>query len=193
MKSFNKNDLGFTVVEILLAILILAIIGVAGYIVAKHINNKTSSPATISSKNTDKTSNLGTYLFEGLPYPVMPASYSLIYKDTTPSTGVMYLTNNNSNQIISDIAKVCSKDGYDIDDSGGTSSQTFDNHTITYYGPLCDSNDGKSSNNIWQFDITAATNINYESWKSKVPQSYLTNLSSMNWVTVWSHTPFPPV
>lgn len=59
MNDLNKNSNGFTVVEVLLVIVTLAIIGGAGYFVAKHIDNQapTAAPtsATTKSATTAKT------------------------------------------------------------------------------------------------------------------------------------------
>lgn len=53
MKNKINNEKGFSVVEVLLALVVLAIIGVAGYFVAKHVDNKSAS----SGQNTSKVSN----------------------------------------------------------------------------------------------------------------------------------------
>jgi Flp pilus assembly pilin Flp len=57
MNKLNKNEHGFTAIEILLVVVTLAIIGTAGYFVAKHIDKKntpTTAVATVS-KTTTKT------------------------------------------------------------------------------------------------------------------------------------------
>src|ERR1035438_2812287 len=48
MIKTNKNNNGFTVVEVLLVLIALALIGLAGYFVAKHVNNN-KSPANGNS------------------------------------------------------------------------------------------------------------------------------------------------
>lgn len=60
MSKIRNNNQGFAVVELLLVIFTLAVIGVASYFVAKHINNK-SKPAVSSSTTTQSNANLKTY------------------------------------------------------------------------------------------------------------------------------------
>lgn len=52
MKKLYSNVDGFSVVELLLVIVTLAIIGVAGYFVAKHIDKNKVPVATVTSSQT---------------------------------------------------------------------------------------------------------------------------------------------
>lgn len=62
MKRLTKNDRGFTVVEILLVLVTLAVIGVGGFYVAKHVNNKTASSTATESANNTPVSTPKEYL-----------------------------------------------------------------------------------------------------------------------------------
>ena len=49
MNKTSKNETGFSVVDLLLVLVTLAVIGVAGYLVAKHVDNKNAAAGTNSS------------------------------------------------------------------------------------------------------------------------------------------------
>jgi hypothetical protein len=52
MKKQHLNSNGFSTVELLLVIVTLAIIGVAGYFVAKHVDKKTPAPVAATTAST---------------------------------------------------------------------------------------------------------------------------------------------
>lgn len=58
MKKFRGDEAGFSVIELVLIIVILAIVGVSGWLVYKN-HNKTTTP-TASSTSTNKTSTKST-------------------------------------------------------------------------------------------------------------------------------------
>lgn len=87
MKKLNKNSNGFTVIEVLLVIVTLAIIGVAGYFVAKHIERQqtpvaTTATATKTTTSTPATTNpyigwkTDTLKYEGITFQY-PSSWTL--------------------------------------------------------------------------------------------------------------------
>lgn len=63
MSKRQKNINGFSVVEALLVIIILIVIGVVGYLVAKHENNKSTGKSTAgqTAKSSSTTLTLKTY------------------------------------------------------------------------------------------------------------------------------------
>ena len=58
MKKLNKSSDGFTFVEVLLVLATLAVIGVAGYFVAKHVDTKKASTTTSNPSSSASSSNL---------------------------------------------------------------------------------------------------------------------------------------
>jgi len=56
MKKFNKNQAGFTIIEILLALILIAMIAFIGIYVAQNRNNKKTSTSTVEvAKSTLRT------------------------------------------------------------------------------------------------------------------------------------------
>jgi len=52
MAKLSKDNNGFSAVEVLLVLVTLAIIGVAGYAVARHVNNKNSVAPTVTTSTS---------------------------------------------------------------------------------------------------------------------------------------------
>lgn len=51
MGTFRKDNSGFAIMEVFLVLLTLGIIGVAGYFVAKHLDNSRIAPIIITAPN----------------------------------------------------------------------------------------------------------------------------------------------
>jgi hypothetical protein len=79
----NKNSSGFTTVEVLLALLTLAVVGTAGYFVARHVDNKPQKTSTPVAKLIAPTVPSGPgYLAarqEWLAWPTSSNSGSTVY------------------------------------------------------------------------------------------------------------------
>jgi hypothetical protein len=110
MRSSNIDSTGFTVLEMLLLILTLAIISVAGYFVSNHINQKTvvTAKSTSASPSSRNTKYVGLTNFTGIygvastsmcpheqlghPCPMTPISNVIISVNAVNSNTVVTTT-----------------------------------------------------------------------------------------------------
>jgi Tfp pilus assembly major pilin PilA len=83
MRSTTHHEKGFSLIAVLLVIVVLAVIGVAGYFVAKHVDKKNT---TISSTSTPRQYTIKIQPL-GIELVVPNSINDLVYKtDTTNST-----------------------------------------------------------------------------------------------------------
>jgi hypothetical protein len=80
MNKLKSNSNGFSAVELLLVIVTLAVIGVVGYFVARHVDKKTTTPTTSSTSSITTNSYAGwksaTLKYEKLSFEY-PANWTL--------------------------------------------------------------------------------------------------------------------
>jgi len=106
MKKLNTDNNGFSAFEFLLVIVTLAIIGIAGYFVAKHIDKKTLNPvSTTVSSTSDPYSGwkTATLLYEKIKYQY-PSNWTVTNESSAggcaePGSDDIYLTSPNNEQI----------------------------------------------------------------------------------------------
>src|SRR5579872_2133856 len=83
MKTPGNNQSGFTVIEAIIVVCILAIIGFAGYFVTQHMHKKSTPVVSKSSQSPSsdwKTYTDSTYHFS-LAYP---SSWNILVSDANP-------------------------------------------------------------------------------------------------------------
>jgi len=116
-----KNKNGFTVVETLLTILILAVIGFGGYYVWHTQDNKVKTVSTTTETSTSPYAGwkTATLKYEKITYQY-PANWKITdYSSpggcTTPGSDLVYLTSPNNEQVVLHTGIDCIGDGGAVD------------------------------------------------------------------------------
>ena len=167
MSKLSTNSEGFSAVEFLLVIVTLAIIGVAGYFVAKHVDNKTPTPpksSTSSSSSKIPTPKSGVYSFGSNNFPYLSSDFVLVSKEANGqyNSGIPQVnyTNTNSLSIVeAELINACKKNDY-IPEGGFTYEEILNNGTTQAYGYAADCDNNQSKNLVWGFQISKSTKDN---------------------------------
>ena len=104
MSRFNKNESGFSAIEIVIVVVVLAAIGIAGYFVAKHVDTKksvataqTTSPYAGWKTYCDKTVSKGCFKYPA-NWAFTASPGGMVVSVTDPAETVTVYYNNSDSQ-----------------------------------------------------------------------------------------------
>lgn len=144
--SFTTN--GFTLLEILIAILVIVVVGATGYLAVKHEDNKIA-PIVPSYHQTSTT-----YSYSGYKFPELPQSFTESGKSSSGAfPSVNYSSSSSLSQIEQYLKTVCTNNKYTVEGAFATATNTESGKPSTKsYEMSCD-----NKNNQWEFNISVGT------------------------------------
>jgi hypothetical protein len=157
----------------------------------KFGNTHKKSGSLATSHETDGNAIPGTYMYGGLPNPLLPGSFVLIHKETDPDE-VDYVTAQTTNQVLQTISQVCASSKFVEDNSSNDGLIGHEINGSWYYSKAvkCSSSNGLKN---WQFNIAPVSQLSLQAWKSQIPQSVLSGQSNVTWLAVFASGPPIPL
>lgn len=143
MHKINKNESGFSTVELILVIVIAALIGVVGYMVYKNHHKTTTAAITTTSSTKPGTSTpTKTTTTTTIPPIVTPSiTYAECTQTTGHSTGQISYSDGTAQNVQSKILNVCNTPSGDyVADTTNSAINPIQLSTITNFSAISDAN-----------------------------------------------------